>query len=151
MLNILVRSDEFVMKRFGDVEAWFSILVKYGETFDGDDFRDIMEKIDSVSCKEGIEIKTEFGTATLNELSTGCKTVLLAVLGAKEEIYVPIDGCGENALKVLFQYAEKTDIYVTTRYPIILFDENIECMINDEKCIGGQTIFLKLSELLNEE
>jgi len=73
-----------------------------------------MQAIDGVIIRKGDIIETKFCKTLLNDLSTGCKSIILAVFYEASKYVVSIDECGENALKILFKIGEKIDIRVFT-------------------------------------
>lgn len=142
MLYIYTRTflDGFTL--INDVEAGFKQLKYYGELFDDEISRKIMKLIDGVSFKDGDYIKTPFGTTNLDNLSTGCKAVLLAYYYRNEKnTLVNVIECGDNAILVLFQLAKKLDLRVFTYSYIKILDNKAECFINNIKTVSGLNIY----------
>lgn len=147
MLTIATKRELKSVNKIKDVESRFRMLLNLGEKFELDIYTLIMKSIDLVNERKGNIIRNRFGETTLENLSTGCKAVILAVFYNKENIYVSIEECGENALDVLFKISERLDLRVYTRYVISVFKPDIKCRIGDNVCTGGYEIYRKLGEL----
>lgn len=147
MLTIATKRELNSINKIADVESRFRVLLKTGEKFESDIYTSIIKVIDLVEEREGNIIRNQFGETTLEKLSTGCKAVMLAVYYNKKNVYVSIEECGENALKVLFKLSEKLDICVYTRYEISVFELDIKCRINSTIYTGGYDIYKRLGEL----
>ena len=147
MLNIKTGKDIDSIKKINDIESRFRTLVNNGEYFSDNVYTEIMVQIDGVISRDDKVIETRFGKTTLESLSTGCKSILLALFYEKTGIYVRIDECGENALKVLYSLAKGKDINVYITIPIPIYEEELCCTINNELYNGGFNIYRKLVEL----
>ena len=147
MLNIKTGKDINEIRKINDIESRFRVLLSNGEAFDKDVYNKIMAQIDGVTERRDTVIKTRFGITTLDNLSTGCKTVMLAIYYVGTDIFVRIDECGENALKVLYLLSDKLNINAFATIPIPIYEENLNCVINGEACKGGYNIYRKLVNL----
>lgn len=98
-----------------DCEAFFLGRVTYKEFSDEDlaVLREI-DKADMLDISTGA-IKTKYGVTNVDNLSTGCKTVLVYLYTRKHldedafrnGILLNVTECGGNALRVLFDLADK--------------------------------------------
>lgn len=131
-----------------DVEAGFTQLKYNNELFEDDVSLFIMKYIDSVSFKKGDYIETPFGSTSMDNLSSGCKALLLAYYYRnKKDVLVNILECGENAIELLFELAKTMDISVYTTHTLTIYDDNAECIIDGKKVISGIEIYGKLGGL----
>lgn len=69
-----------------------------------------MKEIDKVEKRDGLIIKNRFGVTSIEHLSSGCKAIILAVSNSGNKCAVSVDGCGENALNVLFKLGKEMDL-----------------------------------------
>lgn len=144
MLRIITKKIDGV-RLINDIDSRFNLEL-YTERFDRLIYRMIMKEIDSAEIIEDTVIRTPFGVTVMNNLSHGCKTVMLAVLYSGNDIYVPLNECGDNGIKLLFKIAKeyKMDLNVITNRVISIYDEYIECTINGDYCKGGYSIYKRL-------
>lgn len=147
MLTIATKKELNNIEKIADVESRFRMLLNTGEKFESDVYTEIIKTIDSVEEREENIIRNQFGKTTLEKLSTGCKSVILAVYYAKKKVYVSIEECGENALRELFELSKKYDMHVYTRYKISIFENDVKCRIDGTLYTNGYDIYRKLGEL----
>lgn len=76
----------------------------------------VMQKIDNAKVidYETGEIKTAFGLTNINNLSSGCKTVLVYLYMKRhpdkyKDYVINVTGCGYNALESLFKQMDRLD------------------------------------------
>ena len=127
-----------------DVELSFNLIDK--KLFNKDVYFQIMKQIDNAICIEEDIIKTPFGNTSMNNLSTGCKTALLLIYFSGQKKYIPITGCGINAIECLFDLAESYDLYAYMNYGFMMSNskENASCLIDDKLIKGRKEIFYTL-------
>lgn len=110
-INIFTNYDKFEKAVvLAEHDVFFDEYVKSAEFEDVD--REVLEKIDGaiVIDAEIDTIKTKRGVCGLNDISTGCKTVLnyLYLYRNRNHAYKTLDitYCGANALEELFRVME---------------------------------------------
>ena len=142
MINIFTDLDRFNRKEvILDNDAYFYENVT-SENF-GDLEEWIIKQIDNglIIDKKLGTVKTSRGITSIENLSTGCKTVLNYVYISKnknKEVAIDASYCGYNALEVLFSVIEevKYPIDIIIRHKDNLFQcSDREYKINDEKVI----------------
>lgn len=142
MINIYTDFDKFDKNELIlDNDAFFYENVT-SENF-GDLEEQVIKQIDNavmIDKKIGT-VRTSRGVTSIENLSTGCKTVLNYIYIAKNESkIVAIDGshCGYNALEVLFSVIEKIEypINIIIMHKDTLFKcSSREYNINNERVI----------------
>lgn len=95
-------------KFINDAGTYFNINIKPSEITSID--KEVIKRIDNGTFVDEEDIKTPFGTTSMYNLSSGTKTII-SILHHTEKIFNLIN-CGENALKVLFELIDGTDIQV---------------------------------------
>lgn len=91
----------------------------------------VMNDIDSAILLDSNNgcIETPFGITCIENMSTGCKTVLNYMYADESYEYINVNGCGENALELLFKIID-SGIYKNRK--LILFNHNVgECSHRD--------------------
>lgn len=147
MLYLITASEADKVKKVKDIESRFDVLVNSGVKFKEDIYTFIMEEIDNVTFRNDDIIETPFGRTLITNLSSGCKAVILAMYYNDKDIYICIDECGNNALKVLFELSKKWDVKTYINREIALEDDTITCKINNEQLTGGYHIYRKMVSL----
>lgn len=142
MVNIFTNKSS--ISTIDDVELWVQSMGKLGEIFQGPQYDFIMREIDGVKARRLDSIETPIGYTTIYNLSTGCKSVMLAYyLRNKSDICISIMECGVNALDTLFRIGEFCDLRVYTRNPIDLNRiefKGTKCKIDGHTIIGAKQI-----------
>ena len=116
MINIVTNKSRLNKKyiyEFEDCEVFFRAKI-HSKDFGNDDI-EAMQMIDNAILldRDMGTIQTDFGITTIDNLSTGCKTVLtyLYIKRNKQnyvgEILLDVTECGSNALDVLFDLMDK--------------------------------------------
>lgn len=115
---IVIVTEDFDNKytyNFDDCESFF--IAKIHSKQFGDDDIFAMRSIDHAELLDkntGI-IKTNFGVTSIENLSMGCKTVLVYLYIQRnkdlfrDSVKIDVTGCGSNALSVLFDLMDKYD------------------------------------------
>lgn len=142
MLNIFTQIQD-TSKFIFDVETHFRRLI-YNNKFDDKNCRYVLEKIDGVTFKKGTFIVTPFGETHLENISTGCKAILLCIFYKNTNKIVNVTECGENATDLLFDLGDKTEVNVYTKIPFAPANDNIKCRVNNKVLYGGQNIYREL-------
>ena len=92
-----------------DIEASFAFykdaIVKLPQ------LKEVCSTIDNISYIKGAYIETPFGATSIDDLSTGCKALLLAILLSAEDIIVSFVESGENVLSFALRKGYKINIY----------------------------------------
>lgn len=146
MLNIYT-SKLKPKKLVKDTEQMFNTLRISGEKFKEKIYTDIMKSIDNVQYRDDDIIETAFGKTLIDNLSTGCKAVILSVFFHKTDTIVSIDECGTNAIIVLFRLASKIDLSVYTENVLKIDDKNIQCTIDGKTISDGYNIYKALERI----
>lgn len=144
MLNIITKNidNKIIIE---DVESRFKLLYSQNEIFDAELYLNIMKKIDRVIQKKGKIIETPFNYTTIENLSTGCKALLLILYYKdSENILVSIEECGNNAIEVLFSLCNYMDLNVYVSSYFSIYDENVVCKIDNDYVKGGFSIYERL-------
>lgn len=129
-----------------DVESFFRVMARDHSLFENDECKRAMKTIDHAKYMGDGIIKTPIGTATITELSTGCKTILLLLLYAnKKEHTISIMECGENALNYIFASSEGLDFHVFLNCGIVL-QQDYSCVIDGKRFHGAVDIYHALEE-----
>lgn len=116
-INIFTSYDKFDDSLvLADNDIFFNEYVKSSEFEDIDN--EILKKIDEAEVIDIVmdTIKTKRGVCSLNDISTGCKTVLnyLYLCRNREHGYEALDitYCGANALEELFRVMEQKEYQI---------------------------------------
>ena len=142
-INIFTSYDKFHDSLvLADNDIFFDEYVKSSEFEDID--REVLDKVDGavVIDTEIDTVKTKRGVCRLNDISTGCKTVLnyLYLCRNREHRYKALDitYCGANALEELFNVMEKKQYSID----LILMhkDEVFKCSNRDYFIDGRKQI-----------
>lgn len=130
-----------------NIDSFFK-TIQDKSVFNKDVYKKIMRKIDKAELLDTDLIETPFGKTTLNNLSTGCKTVILSVFLSEDNVFIPLGECGNNALSVLFELSKQYNLKGYVDYPFILRDKDISCIINDKFVEGANNICDTLEEAI---
>lgn len=78
-------------------------------------------------------VSTPFGVTGVDNLSTGCQTLLNLLYVRDNHLNVGVDvtGCGTNALDIAFEIADGTDIPLVLRYLSVSKCKNRNYIVND--------------------
>lgn len=95
-----------------EVDDFFNARVS-SKQFDGND-ETVISEIDNASVRDYKtgEIETPFGLTDINNLSSGCKTVLVYLYMKRhsdkyKDCVLNVTGCGYNALESLFEQMDR--------------------------------------------
>ncbi|MBR1455078.1 MAG: DUF4869 domain-containing protein [Lachnospiraceae bacterium] len=109
-----------------DAEAYF--YAKANELVCIKEFDDIIKSIDdaTVIVKEPMNciVKTKFGTTVVQNISTGCKSLIVAV--ANPNMVVNFNEAGDNVIDKAIELARKLDMNIWLNVPLAsLYDDDI--------------------------
>lgn len=144
---VTIYTSDSARNKIVDIEARFRLLIKSGEKFSDSIYTQAMRYIDGIIARDNDIIENRFGRTLIENLSTGCKSVMLILLYRASEYIVSINECGENAVRFLFEIGDKTDVRAFTSSYIKITDNDIRCMIDGRLCVGGYQISRRLEEL----
>lgn len=133
-----------------DVEIRFKSLVSNHISFDSDICRQVIKTIDHATLTHGNIIETPFGSASISDLSSGCKAVLLALHYSSikdTDWIVSIEECGSTPIKVLCELAKKKDVYVYFASQVFVISDSVECVVDGVKCKGSTEIYNRTLEI----
>jgi len=101
----------------------------------------LIEKIDNANRlpDDAEQLKTPFGITDIYNLSTGCKTVL-NVLRFPDRIFDCTE-CGGNALTLLFELIDKTDISIVLSHANFILPEGMVLFVDGEHAINSRVRF----------
>lgn len=107
--------------------------------------KELMAKIDHAAYIEGEIIRTPFGSTTIYELSTGCKTVINLRHIIQDEVRVKstvirVTACGQNALEEAFKIADNTEAMLLLEHTDISNMLNADYVYNIAKSGVGSDI-----------
>lgn len=125
-----------------DVEAYFNNIVDKS-VFNNKICKYIIKYVDSAVYLGNDIVETPLGKTTIDNISTGCKAVLLIVTLCKNKTYIPITECGINAIKCIFDIANRLDLYAYTNYGFVM-DKDIKCIINGNKITNNEQLYHSL-------
>lgn len=79
-------------------------------------------------------VATPFGVTSVENLSTGCQTLLNLLYVRDNHLSVGVDvtGCGTNALDIAFEIADGTDIPLVLRHLSVSKCKNRNFIVNDK-------------------
>ena len=100
----LIGKDKYIK----NAKAYFNVNIQSSELTQLD--KEIINKIDGSTFIDSKTISTPFGVTSVFNISSGAKAVICA-LHFPDKI-IDLISCGENALKVLFELIDGTDIQV---------------------------------------
>lgn len=99
--------------------------------------RDAIYKIDKAKIVNLslLKVETSFGIASIDELSTGCKTLLniLFMVEQSQKGIVNIDECGDNVLDAVFDAAAGTGISLYISHATDKIDTSRKFILNGEE------------------
>ena len=116
MINIITEKPDRKYKySFDDCESFFRLKV-HSKQFTDTDIR-VMQLVDNARLldRNTGAMTTDFGVGSIDNLSTGCKTVLTYLFIQRNrdyfenDILIDVTECGSNALDVLFDVMEEYD------------------------------------------
>lgn len=96
--------------------------------------REALRNIDRVYKIEGLAMYTkEYGVLSPQDLSNGCKSLILLYLSSKEDIGFLISNCcmGENVLPYLAKLSLKYDFHISMDYPMLFGVNPVELSAMD--------------------
>lgn len=129
-----------------DPELAFQGMLQMGHTFDDKLCREVMAKIDGVTVKKGEYIETALGPTHIQKLSTGCKTVLIAISTAGTNKVIQAMWCGSNAINLLADISSrehiKTKVY--TKTCIAIPQKQFKCIFDGVRYTDGQKLYFKM-------
>lgn len=119
MINIVTKNSDNYKYFFNDCESFFKAIV-HSKDFNNSDINTIAS-IDNAVLLDKVTgtVKTPFGVCSIEELSTGCKIVLVYLyilrnrLKYNGSILLDVTECGSNALDVLFELDNSIDSNIT--------------------------------------
>lgn len=131
---------------WNDPERIFQYLLSNGEKFDDKVYREVMQKIDGVTVKKGEYIETKLGPTHIQKLSTGCKTVLIAISTASTNKIIQAMECGSNAINLLADISSRDNIdtKVYTKTCIAIPQKQFKCTFDGIKYTDGQELYFKM-------
>lgn len=94
-----------------DVEKVFSLKSVSTPALQKDGAKEILKVIDGVTVKKGSYVKTKFGECSINDLSTGCKALLLANYFGENNI-VNFSECGDNVIDYASTMKRRIKAYI---------------------------------------
>lgn len=153
MIRIYTSMDKLNgTKIIKDPESYFKSYVS-SKNFDTND-EQVMGEIDNAKLKnkDTGAIETPFGEASINNLSTGCKTVLCYLYVKRNNTKyggINVTECGANALESLFSQMDRLDDS-TTKILLMHTDELYTCK-EREYLINDTTIIHDLSDIMGVE
>ncbi len=140
---MLYVTTDYNKVKIKDIELYFNSIVDKS-IFNTEIYHKIMNLIDNAVYIENDIVETPFGRTTLNNLSTGCKTVMLLIMLSKEKVFIPITECGINAINCIYELSNKIDLYTYTNYGFLLDNRNAICIIDGKEISGVNEIYHKL-------
>lgn len=144
MLNIYIGKTNKDIELYND--SWFNINVSNID-FTNTQINNIIKHVDNTEYVKNNKIKSKFIRGTLahvNELSSGCKTVI-NVVSFQDKLFT-IAECGNNAIKELF-IQNIGNIYVP--YGMVIPDLNININLIFNGKSYNISDRLKLSTIIN--
>ena len=90
----------------------------------------LLNKVEKFSYLGNNKIETPYGVCSIYELSTGSKTII-NILRNPDKVF-DATGCGENALIILFEQIDNTDIKIVLRHGDISRNVNFRFEVNDK-------------------
>lgn len=109
MLNIYIRKQDIPKQRFIDSVDIFFNSIMYSLSLDNTDVYYI-RVIDSAEYMGNGHIKTVFGITSIENLSTGCKALIL--IHHYNDKIININECGENVLDIIYNKIQEGSIFV---------------------------------------
>lgn len=98
---------------------------------------EMMKKIDNAVLKSDGRIETPFGTTTLSNLSTGCKTIINII--ENPDKLVNVVECGSNVLNEIFKLDEIRIVMPFNNY--VVFPNSVEVCLDDKDVVRGSNAF----------
>lgn len=146
MLHIYMHKVPEKFNKCRDAEAIFNGLLMQGEKFDDLLSREVMQKIDGVTVKKGEYIETMLGPTHIQKLSTGCKTVLIAISTAGTNKVIQAMWCGSNAINLLAEIQSRDNINskVYTKTCIAIPQKQFKCIFDGVRYTDGQKLYFKM-------
>lgn len=121
-----------------NIEARFIPLLESDNTlFNDDTSTKILQRIDGMTMRYDNEtIKAKFGAVRMQDLSTGCKGLLLATK-FNDKWIINIDGLGYNCIFMLFELANAVDIEVYSTRVLYHMKDEFKAIVNGIECSGS--------------
>ncbi len=120
------------------------------------DSLDVMKQIDNaILLDKGLgTIQTPFGICNINDLSTGCKTVISAIfINEHKDKFISLRAidateAGPNAIELLFEYIERTNMNISV---VVEHDDIFTCKdrlyrINGEYTVNSLLFMTEVEE-----
>lgn len=117
MLNVTTKlNDKTQQMLINDVEVYFD-RISYIILKDKKLFKSVISKIDNAEYIPDNIIETPFGRTVINDLSSGCKALLIAL--TFPEYITNFTEAGDNVLKLAVEYSKTREINIFIQKPII--------------------------------
>ena len=107
MINIITKQELLANKNVINPEAYFDANISIGILDERD--KHFLQLIDSAKVISPIAIETKYGVTELENISTGCKTILIFNHLMKQGVIadLSINECGNNVIKEIFSLSEE--------------------------------------------
>lgn len=129
-----------------DIEARFDLrVVDTNKIFLDNTSIMILQKIEGMTERKGDYFIGKFGIVHLRDISTGGKTLLLAV-NYRNESVVNIDECGYNCIHLLFEIAKTMDIEVISTRILYHMKPDFTAIVN-----GKEVSYTDITEEMEKE
>jgi len=91
-------------------------------------------------------IKTPYGVASIRDLSTGCKTLIITYLlrEAGNQAVIDVTECGSNVLSHIFDIVDNSSISTVLRHT------NLKADVNKEFNVNRGTVCTNIADLCRE-
>ena len=131
-----------------DVEAYFSVFEKK-YIFGSEIYKNVIKEIDNADFIEGNIVKTEFGVTTFDNLSTGCKTLLLMLyfsdnFNLNDVPFISLVECGDDVLTCIYKFSKTKNLKGYLNYGIHFKDKDAKCIIDGKEFCGNNEIYFEL-------
>ena len=150
MLNIFMHKFPNGYTKIYDCELYFKQLVAQGENFNQQIYKQIIQDIDKVDMIDDKVIETPFGKTSINDIQTGCKTVLLAIYFCihKLKYIVNLEECGQNAIQSLIDIQTKNNIetFGFVENGVQMYYGRSQCRLDNKLYDNYSIIYTKVNE-----
>jgi hypothetical protein len=148
MLNIYTHDIQNGKETIRNIDTVFKFNLISGKLAITDEMKTYIKQIDNAEIVSDTEMITDFGRCSINNLSTGVKTVILMMM-YKDKYNFDLTFCGKNVLYKAFELADKYGIDIIIRH--IEIPDNTDYTFKINNRIVNSYLDIAIMEAVSDE